>query len=112
MSTRLMCPRCDSQDVEPLPPDGISRWPGYACRRCGAALRAPKTTLLYVAVLVVCAGLLPLFLMPLWDDSVGLRWDQWPRVIWYLVAAVGVAVYSVWQLLRPTPRVMRDPAED
>lgn len=62
---------------------------------------------MYVAVLLICVGLLVFFSMPLWADISDGQPD-----IYHLVAAAGVGAYSARQLLRPTPRSARVPSAD
>src|SRR5262245_14900279 len=101
------CPRCESRELVRRRPDGISPFAGYTCQGCGTRLRAPGTGLMYGAVLLVCLGLLAFFSMPLWAGIPKGLPD-----IYCLVAAGGVAVYSITQLLRPAPQVVRDLGAD
>ena len=105
MGALRSCPRCSSLAVERLPSDGISPLPGYACRGCGATLRANGTGVMYGAVLAICLGLLAFFSMPLWNDEVPIEQLN----VYILVAAAGVAAYAVRQLLRPVARLIDEP---
>ncbi len=97
----LMCPRCSSAAVERLEGNGITPFPGYVCRGCGVHMRPPGTGAFYALVLVICAGLMALFTVPLWLGGGGTA-----RVFPFMLLVGGFAVY---QLLRPTPR--RGPTE-
>ena len=94
-----VCPRCDSSCVGELPSDGVSPFPGYLCQGCGLRMRPHGTSIFYSIVLALSVGLAACFAVLSWTTGEG-----------YLVPfpfMVVVAVYSVRQLLRPTPRLSR-----
>lgn len=53
--TGLACPYCQAQQVAPLPPDGISRNPGYRCLSCDALMRG--MTGMYIVAIIIGIGL-------------------------------------------------------
>jgi hypothetical protein len=94
-SVRLRA-RCPSRDLEPRAADRVSPFPGYTCRDCRLDMRPNATTGFYVVLLVLSVAAIALGLSPLWADFEGN--------VFVLPCAFAVAVYSVCQLLRPTPR--------
>ena len=102
------CPRCGSAEVARLPENGIAPHPGYECKECGLAMRPNGSGLAFGAILVLAvtmcvATVLPWFGIP--EDM-----DRLPLVL--PVLAGGVALYSVYQLLRPAPRTVQGGTED
>ena len=98
----MECPRCDSGDIELLPPSQISPRPGYLCKGCGAKLRASGTLPLYLAALAIGAGLFGLFAYL----ALGFEGDHGMPLKGFWLAGVGLvcAGYAVMQLRRPVPR--------
>jgi hypothetical protein len=98
----MKCPKCDSCEVERLPPSPISPQPGYLCNGCGAKLRAPRTLPLYLVALALGAGLFGLFLYLI----LGFEGNHPMPLKGFWLAGVGLvcAGYAVIQLARPVPR--------
>jgi len=97
VSRVMRCPRCESTKLACLPSNGITPFPGYQCRACSLELRPRKTTFFYSIVLLLSVGLILLFSMGLWADVDG------PIYLYPFMFVT--AIYSVMQLLRPTPRL-------
>jgi hypothetical protein len=98
----MRCPRCDSSDVEQLPPSQITPRPGYRCNNCNAKLRAPGTLPLYLLVLLLGTGLFGLFAYLF----LGFEGEERMPLKGFWLGGIGAvcAGYSVVQLLRPVPR--------
>jgi hypothetical protein len=101
MGVRRVCPQCASAEVQRLPENGIAPHPGYECTGCGLAMRPNGSGLAFAAILILAvvmcvAGVLPWFGIPKDVDRLPLGLP---------VVAAGVALYSLYQLLRPAPRL-------
>jgi hypothetical protein len=95
---RWLCPRCNSRAVDRLPPDNVSRHPGYACRACGLRMRPRNSTAKWLVVLVfsllVCAVCLV---------AICLKPVEFFRLLGIAAAMAVLAVCTVLQLRRPMP---------
>lgn len=109
-STRWQCPKCDSPDVHQLPGNEISLYPGFVCRECGIRMRSTRSTVLYVAALVLGIGLLAIPIASLWVGHEIL--SSLLHLLKFLEIGGVVAVYAAWQLTRPTPRPADPPPTD
>src|SRR5262249_21749290 len=52
-ASAMRCPACQAAAVQKLPPNAISRHPGYVCSACGAVMRPPGSTGLYLFLTVL-----------------------------------------------------------
>lgn len=59
----LRCAKCNSAEIEKMPPNVFSRNPGFTCKKCKATMRPPGSTGVYLfaiimGVLLLIAGVL------------------------------------------------------
>ncbi len=99
---RMRCPKCDSPEVACLPNNGITRNPGYKCKGCGLTMRPKGTVVMYAAILVLGLAVAVFFTLPWFDPQA----ERLP--IGIPVAGAGVALFSVFQLMRPAPKQVED----
>lgn len=100
MGKRKVCPRCGSADVARLPDNGISPHPGYECKGCGQAMRAPGTAVAYAIVLVISLAIAFGFMLA-WFSA-----DGGPVKVVLPIVGLVVAGYCVYQLTRPAPKLV------
>jgi hypothetical protein len=90
-----------------LPANLISRRPGFICPRCGAIMRPPRTTGIYLAVIALggFAMLLGLFLYGIVFIAVHDNYSDERRQAALKLLLLGslVAGWAYHQLRRPTP---------
>src|SRR5438132_2235077 len=98
----MKCPRCDSSDVQRLPPSQITPRPGYQCNDCGVKLRAPGTLPLYLTAVLLGGGLIALVAYV----ALGGAGARKMPAGGYGLGAMGLvcAGYALMQLARPVPR--------
>jgi hypothetical protein len=103
MGKRRICPRCESKEVVRLPNDGVSPHPGYKCNGCGVRMRPNGSTIVWVAMVLIGIGVTAFCVLPLFNIV------EADRVFVVLpIIGVVVAIYSIRQLFRPTPRLVED----
>jgi hypothetical protein len=95
----MECPKCASADVEQLPPNEISRHPGYQCGNCGLMMRSGGTLTYLFTLLVGLAFFAGMGYMLVYEDGAGRPL----KVIMLGAAGAAGAGYSVMQLTRPAP---------
>jgi hypothetical protein len=98
-----ICPRCESREVKRLPKDGISPHPGYVCNQCGGKMRPNATGIMYAAIMVFALAVGVISLLP-WFGL--LDTDRLPLGL--PVAGFGIALYSLYQLFRPSPKLVNE----
>lgn len=107
----LSCPVCCGTEVAQLPPNGISRRPGYRCLSCGARMRGMTGMYVFVIVLglalsCVAAGLVHVF-GDIRDekirDLVRVPAGPWSFGLGFPLY-LGLVAYSARELFRPSPR--------
>jgi DNA-directed RNA polymerase subunit RPC12/RpoP len=103
----LECPSCGSRRVERRPESQISPHPGYRCRNCGRLMRGRGTLFMYAGVLVIGGGFVALFVYLLASGQA-----DWPQIFGTWIIGAICAVYSIRQLMRPTPIRVSDEEED
>jgi hypothetical protein len=103
----LRCAACKESEVMVLPPNLITRRPGYICPRCGALMRPQRSTGIYLGLLVLGGFGLLLGVVLIVTFSFAKR-DNWSdeRVKTSgQLALIGFLVtgFAYHQLRRPTP---------
>lgn len=93
----LRCPQCESSRLALLPTDRVSPLARYLCRSCSLEMRPRGSRVFYSSVLILSIGLIVLFSMGLWAGGDG------PIAVYPFMFVV--AISSIRQLLRPTPRL-------
>ena len=102
----MECPKCGSPEVERLPPDQVSKHPGYRCGDCGLRMRSEGMLVTYaLTTLLGSVFFLGMGYMLLYEDAGG----QWLKAAFLGAAGVVVAGYSLRQISRPVP--VRGPEE-
>lgn len=101
----MRCAACQAEALRALPANSFSRHPGYVCSACGAAMRPPGSSGMYVLAIVL-GGFVVLLGVGL--GAVVLVTARYPKG-WTLgpvgLAGLGVvtATWAVRQLRLPTP---------
>src|SRR5262245_27694149 len=55
-ASTMRCAACKAPALEKLPPNRMSRHPGYSCSACGAVMRPPGSTGMYVFLTILGTG--------------------------------------------------------
>ena len=103
--SRWRCVRCDAREVEKLPANFISPHPGYRCRACGYKMRSKGMLFVYLVTLVLGLVLFVLGIYTSLDERFHL--GHLGFLLFRAIPGFIVAMYSVFQILRPTPRRAR-----
>ncbi len=112
----MQCPECESERIDRLPPNEITRNPGWVCTSCGLQMRHAKSAALYWMIIVMCvavalflAGLLSLLAFdsmfdPNFEPPIDLL-----KMILFGIGFVGVSLYvgrwALAQARKPAPKL-------
>jgi hypothetical protein len=104
-TTRMRCAACKAAALRALPANSFSRHPGYACSRCGAVMRPPGSTAMYVITTVLggCMCLLGLVLCVVVLLAATVNMRLLSGMITLVALGAAVAGWSVKQLWLPIP---------
>ena len=97
------CPKCGSSTLEPLPPNSISRNPGYRCIECGSELRTAKST--WSLLFIVMLG----FLFAIGSIASAINGKETGQHWIFMWGSVGLFV-GIWAVRRlRLPKILKAP---
>lgn len=107
MAVSRQCPKCESFEVKRLPENGIAPHPGYECKGCGLAMRPNGSGLVFGVIFLLAIGMCIATVLP-WF-GIPEEMDRLPLGL--PIASGGVALYCVYQLFRPAPRLLQNDSD-
>ncbi len=112
----MTCPECESERIGRLPPNDITRNPGWICASCGLQMRYAKSAALYWWLIAMC-GVIALFLLgmiiliafgSIFDPNFKPPKDL-GKMIAFGIGFTGVSLYvgrwALAQARKPAPKV-------
>jgi DNA-directed RNA polymerase subunit RPC12/RpoP len=104
-TSTMRCAACKAPALQELPPNRISRHPGYVCSACGALMRPPQSTGMYVFLTLLGVGgvVLGVFIfVAVLAEGTFERRPLFGALAFPFIGGV-VAVWCVQQLRLPMP---------
>lgn len=102
---QIRCAQCKKATVEKLPPNRISRYPGYVCTSCNTVMRPPGKIATYLMVIVLAGllaagGIAAVAIEAFSDSPVDLRTEGGLMI---MILGLTLVSWAVVQLRYPVP---------